>query len=385
MKSLLSTRFITKAALAGVLAAFIIFYFTSEQDEAQPVPAPIVTIHQTQESRLSNVPNATSPYSYADAVKKASPAVVNIYTARKIKTQTQVFADPLLQYFFGNPSESRESIQTGSGSGVIFSEEGYLLTNFHVIQDTDQLRVMLTDGRDYPADIIGVDSETDLAVLKIDGQQLTPITMNTSDNLLVGDVVLAIGNPFGVGQTVTMGIISATGRDRLGLNTFENFIQTDAAINPGNSGGALVNAHGELVGINTAIFSKSGGSQGIGFAIPINMAADVLNQIIRHGKVIRGWLGVDGRDLPSSIRNHYNTSGVFVAGTFRNGPADHAGIEPGDIITEINGIHIDGTRNILDVVSRQPPGTKLNIKALRKGQEYSTTATLMQRPTNSKT
>lgn len=385
MKALLSLRFISKAALIGMLIAVIIFYFSPKQKHEPDLPlTPIVTLQQIQEPRPADASNIYGPFSYADAVKRAFPAVVNIYTARKIKTQTQIFDDPFLKYFFGNPSESHESIQTGSGSGVIFSNDGYLLTNFHVIQNAQQLRVMLADGRDYPANIVGVDQETDLAVLKIEGQQLTPITLNTSNDQQIGDVVLAIGNPFGVGQTVTMGIISATGRDRLGLNTFENFIQTDAAINPGNSGGALVNAHGELVGINTAIFSKTGGSHGIGFAIPVDIATDVLTQIIRHGKVIRGWLGVDGRDLPSSIRHRYNTSGVFIAGIFRNGPADIAGIKPGDIIIEINGTRIDDTRSILDVVSRQHPGTKLDITALRKGKQYTTTATVIQRPAPAK-
>ncbi|MBF0219532.1 MAG: trypsin-like peptidase domain-containing protein, partial [Gammaproteobacteria bacterium] len=260
-------------------------------------------------AELRTAPRGSGPVTYADAVAVAAPAVVNVYTRKTIvQRPNALFNDPLLNQFFNNyfnlRTEKRE--ENSLGSGVIFDAKGYILTNNHVIDGADEIEVALRDGRNAKALLVGSDPEADLALLRIDLPNLPTITLTNSEQLRVGDVVLAIGNPFGVGQTVTMGIVSATGRSKLGINTFENFIQTDAAINPGNSGGALVNALGELVGINTAIFSKSGGSQGIGFAIPANLARNSATQLIERGYVARGWLGVEIQEITPELVASFN-------------------------------------------------------------------------------
>ena len=280
-------RFLGWPVLVGVLLALLII-----QHNPELVGLPRQEVHVEQAPLLSRLQEG--PVSYANAVSRAAPAVANLYTTKMVsKPSHPLFDDPMFRRFFGDNLPQQKRMESSLGSAVIMSAEGYLLTNNHVTAGADQIIVALRDGRETIAQLVGSDPETDLAVLKIDLKNLPAMTLGRSDGIRTGDVCLAIGNPFGVGQTVTMGIISATGRNQLGLNTYEDFIQTDAAINPGNSGGALVDAAGNLIGINTAIFSKSGGSQGIGFAIPTKLALEVMQSIIEHGQVIRGWLGVE--------------------------------------------------------------------------------------------
>jgi Do/DeqQ family serine protease len=296
------------------------------------------------------------------------------------------FNDPMFRQFFGNPEElirPQKRVERSLGSGVIFNKDGYILTNNHVIQGADAIQVSLRDGRTATAKVIGTDPDTDLAVLKVDLTNLPTITMGDSDHVRVGDVVLAIGNPFGVGQTVTMGIISATGRDKLGLNTFENFLQTDAAINPGNSGGALVDSDGNLIGINSAIFSRSGGSQGIGFAIPSNMAKNVMAQILEYGHPRRGWLGIEAHAVTPSLAKMLNLNkveGVVVAAVLRDGPAHRAGIKPGDVIIAIDGKPISNGRDALIAISRHKPGEAVKLTILRDNKQQTITAVTTERP-----
>ncbi|MBT8116188.1 MAG: trypsin-like peptidase domain-containing protein, partial [Gammaproteobacteria bacterium] len=318
-------------------------------------------------------------------VDHAAPAVVNIHTAKVITRRVHpLLDDPVFQQFFGNRfSQSRKEVQTSLGSGVLISRQGYLLTNNHVIDGADEIQVLLADGRSTRATVVGTDADTDLAVLHIDVDNLPAIIIGDSQILRVGDVTLAIGNPFGVGQTVTFGIISATGRDRLGINAYEEFIQTDAAINPGNSGGALVNARGELIGINSAIYSRSGGSQGIGFAIPISLAMGVMTQIIEQGHVVRGWLGIEAQDLTLQLAESLGVpgvQGVLIAGVLRDGPADNAGIEPGDVITSINGVEVTDARKAMKAISNQRPGTLIELAGNRLGQSFALKARVIERP-----
>ena len=313
------------------------------------------------------------------------PAVVNIFTTKEVLRDSHPLVnDPLFKPFYRDPNFApRLQKQTSLGSGVIVSPQGYILTNNHVIADADEIEVMLANGKRYEARAIGADPETDIAVLKVDAHDLPSLVIKPLRNLRVGDIVLAIGNPFGVGQTVTQGIISATGRNQLGLNTFEDFIQTDAAINPGSSGGALVDTNGQLVGINTAIFTRSGGSNGIGFAIPATLARDVMKQIIEHGQVIRGWLGVEGTNVPADLVRQYGLTrprGVMITNVFPGGPADKAGIRPNDILLEIDGQPINGVRNALNTIARRKPGTKLTIRGLRDGEPFSVEAEVSIRP-----
>ena len=327
----------------------------------------------------------SGPVSYADAVERAAPAVVNVYTAKLITQPSHpLFNDPLFQYFFGDRySGERQGLQTSLGSGVILSAQGYVLTNNHVIANADQIQVMISDGRSLQAAVVGVDPDTDLAVLKIEADPLPSVVVGNSAQLRVGDVVLAIGNPFGVGQTVTQGIVSATGRNQLGINTYENFIQTDAAINPGNSGGALINAHGELIGINTAIFSKSGGSQGIGFAIPESLAKGVMKQIIEQGEVVRGWLGIEAQDMNPALAKSFGldaSQGVLIAGVLRGGPAEQAGLLPGDIVTELDGQAVNSARDSMNRIAEHAPGSTLHLRGLRAGKDFNAKAVIGRRP-----
>jgi len=267
---------------------------------------------------------------------------------------------------------------------VIFSDQGYILTNHHVIGGADAIQVFLRDGRSTTAKVIGSDPETDLAVLKIDLKNLPAITLGKSERVRVGDVTLAIGNPFGVGQTVTMGIVSATGRSALGINTFENFIQTDAAINPGNSGGALVDARGNLIGINTAIFSQTGSSVGIGFAIPTSLAKDVMEQIIKHGRPLRGWLGIEAQTLTPELLDAFGfkkgTEGLVITALYRNGPAHKAGVEPGDVLVAINGKKIGDARETLLAISNHKPGERIRLDLIRDGKPLTIEAIAAERP-----
>lgn len=342
-----------------------------------------VDIHQAA-PRSPQMTQTQGPVSYADAVNSAAPAVVNIYTSAVVKQDTPLSDHPLLDRFYENDQmPQRERIQSSLGSGVILSPQGYILTNNHVISGADTILVALRDGRETQAEVIGTDPETDLAVLKIKMQDLPTITLASSDDIAVGDVVLAIGNPFGVGQTVTMGIVSATGRNQLGLNTYENFIQTDAAINPGNSGGALIDAYGNLVGINSAIFSRSGGSQGIGFAIPSNLARQILQQIIERGRVVRGWLGIEIQEMTPSLAESFgmkDNQGLIIAGIFRNSPAFEAGMQPGDILTQIDGEPIENARTAMNQIAQTMPGSHLIMNVLRNGEALQLDVTIGNRP-----
>ena len=322
---------------------------------------------------------ASSPGSFSQAAKKASPAVVSINPS-KVPEKGMNKNDPWQRFFFG---EREEAPTAGLGSGVIVSPEGYILTNYHVVEEADEIEVSLTDGRKAKAQIIGVDPDSDLAVLKVKLDNLPVIVLGKSEKLQVGDQVLAIGNPFGVGQTVTSGIVSALGRNQLGLNTFENFIQTDAAINPGNSGGALVDVYGNLMGINTAIFSRSGGSMGIGFAIPVSTAQQVLEGIVRDGQVTRGWIGVEPTELTTELMQSFevkNTQGVAITGVLQNGPAAKAGIKPGDVIVQVAGTPVTQVAELLSSVAALKPNKAVEFKVKRKDQDLVLSVTPAQRP-----
>ncbi len=322
--------------------------------------------------------------SYSLAAKRAMPSVVNIFTSKEVKLPRHPFMDdPLFRRFFGDQYDAETQRSSSLGSGVIVGTEGYILTNHHVVEAADEIEVAFNDGRQARARAVGTDPETDLAVLKVDLKNLPAITFGRLEQVSVGDVVLAIGNPFGVGQTVTMGIVSATGRSHLGINTFENFIQTDAAINPGNSGGALIDSGGNLVGINTAIYSRNGTSMGIGFAIPVSIARQVMDQIIATGSVTRGWIGVEVQDITAELAESFklaNTHGVLIAGIVRGGPADRAGVKPGDILTEVDGKPILDSSAMLNLVAAALPGKAATLKIMRNGAPLTVKLTVGKRP-----
>ncbi len=318
---------------------------------------------------------------FAAAARRAAPAVVSVLASKPLKRNPHA-DDPRFRFFFGDGGGQPQQ-QTGLGSGVIVSPEGYLLTNNHVIEGADEIEVQLTDGRQARARIIGSDSETDLAVLKVDLERLPVITLGNAQALQVGDAVLAIGNPFNVGQTVTSGIVSAMGRNRLGLSTFENFIQTDAAINPGNSGGALVDAAGNLVGINTAIFSRSGGNLGIGFAIPVESARQVMEALIRDGQVTRGWLGVESRDLTPEFAESFGLpikEGALITGVLQDGAAAKAGVRPGDVVLRVGDATVSNTSQLLAAVAALKPGATTRLQLQRGEKPLELSATVAQRP-----
>jgi Do/DeqQ family serine protease len=311
---------------------------------------------------------AVAPGSLSAAAKKASPAVVSINTSKAARRNPRS-DDPWFRFFFGD--QGTDQPQVGLGSGVIVSTDGYILTNNHVVEGADEIDVTLNDSRHARGKVIGTDPDTDLAVLKIELDKLPVVVLGNSDNLQVGDQVLAIGNPFGVGQTVTSGIVSALGRNQLGINTFENFIQTDAAINPGNSGGALVDVNGNLEGINTAIYSRSGGSMGIGFAIPVSTAKQVLEDIVKEGKVTRGWIGVEPNNLSPELAETFGVKankGVIITGVLQNGPAARAGIRPGDVITGVGEKSVDNVQELLTAVAGLKPGDAARF-ALQRGKD----------------
>ncbi len=327
----------------------------------------------------------SGPVSYANAVDRAAPAVVNVFATKITREQPHpLFSDPLLQRFFGEQAgQPRVKRENSLGSGVIVDPNGYVLTNNHVIASASDIQVVLGDGRNLPARVVGTDPETDLAVLQAAGDRLPVARLDASERLQVGDVVMAIGNPFGVGQTVTLGIVSATGRDQLGITDFENFIQTDAAINPGNSGGALINAAGDVVGINTAIFTRSGGSNGIGFAIPVALANDVMQQLIQHGRVIRGWLGITGQDLTEALAESLGIEfepGILVSGVLDDGPASRADVRPGDLIVRIDQQAIDGAQDMLSRIAAKAPGSGLSVTVQRDGETLDLVAVVGERP-----
>lgn len=330
-------------------------------------------------------PGTQAPGSYRAAAKQAMPSVVNIFTTTEARPQKNPFMDdPFFKKFFGDQFEDQQDDKQSSlGSGVIVSPQGYILTNNHVVEAADEIEVALADGRKASAKVVGTDPETDLAVIKINLPNLPAITLAQVDQATVGDVVLAIGNPFGVGQTVTMGIISALGRNHLGINTFENFIQTDAAINPGNSGGALVDTNGNLLGVNTAIYSRTGGNIGIGFAIPVSTAKNVMEAIISHGQVVRGWIGVEPQDITPELAESFGLTkktGAIIAGVLKGGPADKAGLKPGDILISVEGKPVTDTTEMLNLIAQLTPGQKAKMTVLRKSQENVIEITVGKRP-----
>ncbi len=317
-----------------------------------------------------------TPGSFSAAVRQAAPAVVSINTLARHPASN----DPWFRFFFGDRGEQQ---QTGLGSGVIMSPEGYVLTNNHVVEGADEIEVVLPDARRTSAKVIGTDPESDLAVLKISLDKLPVMTLGNSDQLQVGDQVLAIGNPFGVGQTVTSGIVSALGRNQLGINTFENFIQTDAAINPGNSGGALTDIGGHLMGINTAIYSRSGGSMGIGFAIPVSTARQVMESIVKNGQVVRGWIGVEPGELTPELAQTFGVKaeqGVIITGVLGNGPAAQAGIRPGDVITQVGDQPTRTVSELLSRIAALAPGQAVPFTLERRGEPVQASVTPAQRP-----
>ncbi len=379
-------QFILKYLGIGVAVAMVTIWLAPG---LLPTERPIVEIHETPlASHIAVARTTTTPVSYADAVMRAAPAVVNIYTTKQVAEPRHPFFDEraLRRYFGERYDQPRKRLETSLGSGVVISSKGYVLTNNHVINGADEIQVLLSDGRSTAALVVGSDPETDLAVLRIDLQGLPTVTLGHSQTLRVGDIALAIGNPFGIGQTVTQGIISATGRSQLGLATIENFIQTDAAINPGNSGGALINVHGEVVGINTAIFSRTGGSLGIGFAIPISLARGVFKGILEDGRVIRGWIGIQVQSIIPQLITAYglNTSeqhGVLIANVQPGTPAARAGLKPGDILLNINGSPVADIHNLLTVITAQKPGTTIVVSGLHKnGHAFQHRIPIEERP-----
>ncbi|MFT3928697.1 MAG: trypsin-like peptidase domain-containing protein [Spongiibacteraceae bacterium] len=329
---------------------------------------------------------AASKNSYADAVSRAAPAVVNIYTSKTIRNQlTPMLDDPLAQRFYNRgSSQQQQRIQRSLGSGVIIDADGYILTNHHVINGADEIIVLLSDGREALARVVGSDSETDLAALKIDLPHLEPITVGDTNHVRVGDVVLAIGNPYGFGQSVSQGIISATGRYGLRLATYEDFIQTDAAINPGNSGGALIDADGKLLGINTAIYSQTGSSAGIGLAIPADIAVRTMRDLIEFGRPMRGWIGIEVQRLPPAYAqaNHLDAgNGVVITGVYRAGPGAQAGLRPGDILLSINGQAVGDGHAGMNLLAATRPGDKVALLVVRDGERVQLKMTVGTRPT----
>jgi serine protease DegQ len=351
---------------------------------AAPAPGVAVEPPRSAPAVASDSGRARTILSYSDAAARATPAVVNIFTSQASRAPQDhpLFGDPLFRRFFGEPLNERPPTNS-LGSGVIVSSDGYVLTNDHVIDAADEIEVLLSDGTRARARIVGSDPETDLAVLRVDMKELPAIEFGNPDSARIGDVVLAIGNPFGVGQTVTMGIISALGRTQLGINTFENFIQTDAAINPGNSGGALVDSEGRLLGINTAIYSRTGGSLGIGFAIPTTTVRQVMDQIIATGSVTRGYIGVEPQDLTPELVEAFRLprrDGAIIAGVMRGGPADRAGVKVGDILIDVDGKPIANTANMLNVIAQLAPGTSVRFRFLRDSKPVELSIRIGKRP-----
>ncbi len=360
-----------QAVTISVALLFVVSTLKPEWVSDRPA-LPAITIQEA--IAPATAPAGRTTTSYAEAAQRALPAVVHIFTSKDVKSQRHPFADdPLFRHFFGDRLDNRpQQRASGLGSGVIVSPEGYVLTNNHVVEAADEIEVALNDGRKLPARIVGRDPESDLAVLQIKADsKLNAITFGHPEQLHVGDVVLAIGNPFGVGQTVTMGIVSALGRTHLGINTFEDFIQTDAAINPGNSGGALVDAAGNLIGINSAIYSRTGGSLGIGFAIPVSLARNVMEQIIQTGAVTRGWIGVEVQAITPELADSFglpSSEGTLISGVMRSSPADRSGVRPGDVLLSVDGRKVNDPQAMLEAIAALPPGRQAGFE-LRRGKE----------------
>jgi len=382
MKLIKVVGFLFQFGLIGLALAVIYLVTVSDRDQAEILAflSPSAKQHQPFS------PDGSGPLSYADAVSSSAPSVVTIYTSKTVTEKPHpLLDDPVFSEFFGDQLQHRQRShsETNLGSGVIIGTEGYILTNQHVIDGADEILISLADGRGSQAVLIGEDRDTDIAILQSPITGLTGIRVADMPTIRVGDVVLAIGNPLNVGQTVTMGIVSATGRNRIGLNTFENFIQTDAAINPGNSGGALINARGELIGINTAIFSQRVGAQGIGFAIPISLALDIMQQIIEFGEVTRGWLGVEGTEINARAAlatGDPGIKGALIVGVFIDSPADMAGIRAGDIVVAVNGNPIPGIRDLLDKITLHKPGEQVRVTIYRGTEKLTLNMKVTRRP-----
>jgi serine protease DegQ len=367
-----------QATTVAVAALFVISTFRPEWLPSRG-GVPIVAA-----PAAPSVASGPTTASYSAAVQRAMPAVVNISTSKEIRSQRHpLLNDPIFRRFFGDQLPDEAQRASSLGSGVLVSTSGYVLTNHHVVEAADEIEVALADGRKLLAKVVGSDPDTDLAVLRVNAESLPAITFGASESLRVGDVVLTIGNPFNLGHTVTAGIVSALGRSGLGINTFENFIQTDAAINPGNSGGALIDASGNLVGINTAILSRTGNSMGIGFAIPVSTAKMVLDQIVKAGNVTRGWIGVEVQEITPPIAESFKlggTRGALIAGVLRGGPADKAGVKPGDVLTEIEGKPVADPTAMLNLIAALAPGRPAAVKLKRNGNEVDATITVGRRP-----
>jgi serine protease DegQ len=350
----------------------------------EPTPAPTQVQVGTpgKPVPMLQAPPRPATGSYRDAAAKAMSSVVNIYTSKASREAHPLLKDPLFRRFFGDRALQAEQLAS-LGSGVIVSSDGYIVTNFHVIDGADAIEVGLADGRKAAASLVGTDPETDLAVIRIKERNLPVMVLGDPEQARVGDVVLAIGNPFGVGQTVTMGIISALGRNNLHINHVENFIQTDAAINFGNSGGALVDTNGHLLGINSAIYSQSGGSVGIGFAIPVSTAKSVLDAIVKNGEVVRGWIGIESQDITPEMADSFGLakrSGAMIAGVVRGGPAERAGIQPGDILVAVAGKKVADTSEMLRLVAQLEPGASVPMTIVRQGRETAIAVKVGRRP-----
>lgn len=360
--------------------------FDNSQLELQP-SSQTNSQNSQQNSATSQIinPQVSMVETYYPAVQKAIPAVVNIYTTKEVE-QNPFMQDPFFRHFFGNQKNfSRKRLESSLGSGVILTQDGLVVTNEHVIKEAKEIKVALQDGREVFAKFIGSDSQTDIAVLKLDLENLPTLRLANSQNLRIGDVVLAIGNPFGIGQTVTQGIISALGRTGIGNNALEEFIQTDAAINPGNSGGALVNTKGELVGINTMIYSQSGGYQGIGFAIPSVLVKKVAEDLVTKGQVVRGWIGLEVEVVNEQIAQALGLTsyeGLLITGVWRNSPVQKAGILPGDLLLQIDGKKAEVVENVNRYIDDAPVGSELEITILRNSQEKTLKVKVVQKPSN---
>ena len=381
MKLIKVAGFIFQFGLIGLALAVIYLIGASDRNHEE-----ILQFLSGSEPQYSARAGGAAAVSYADAVSLSAPSVVTIYTSKTVTEKSHpLLDDPVFSQLFGDQLQRRERShsETNLGSGVIIGSEGYILTNQHVVDGADEILISLADGRGSQAVLIGEDKDTDIAVLQVPITGLAGIRVADMPKVRVGDVVLAIGNPLNVGQTVTMGIVSATGRDRIGLNTFENFIQTDAAINPGNSGGALINAHGELIGINTAIFSQTVGAQGIGFAIPITLALDIMQQIIEFGEVARGWLGVEGTEITARAAlatGDPGIKGALIVGVFIDSPADVAGIRAGDIVVAVDGNPVLGIRDLLDQITLHKPGEEVEVTIYRGPEKLDLMMQVTQRP-----
>jgi Do/DeqQ family serine protease len=368
-----------QAATVAVAVLFVISTFRPEWLPSRAGPQLAVV----QAPTTGPQPSALSVGSYHEAVQRAAPSVVNISTSKEMRSPRHpLLNDPIFRKFFGDPGgEAQRAFSLGSG--VIVSASGFVLTNHHVVDGADEIEVALQDGKKLLARVVGSDPDTDLAVLRVSAENLPAISFGSSDALRVGDVVLAIGNPFNLGHTVTSGIVSALGRTGLGMATFENFIQTDAAINPGNSGGALIDAGGNLVGINTLIISRTGSAMGIGFAIPVSTAKMVLEQIVKSGSVTRGWIGVELQEITPALAESFKLGGqrgALVAGVLRGGPADKAGVKPGDVLLEVEGKPVADPTAMLNLIAALPPGAPAKVKVRRQGQEVDATINVGRRP-----